>query len=309
MDTAVAQSLRIADNHQADVTFMSVIREAKSWRTAFRNNEEYSQDLDSLLKNKRSAIERRILSIAPSVNTDTVVASGIAFIEIIRRVINNQYDLVVKCAEDIDWMDRMLGSEDMHLLRKCPCPVLMLKPGEKGSLKKILATVDVMDDSGELDRGRVQGQLNNEVLEYSAAISIAESSELLVAFAWEAYAEDFYLYGAFSRLPEDRVNQYVEQSRREYSARLDILVAEMANMLGTPTMQFLQPRAYLIEGEPSREIPRLADKHDVDLIVMGTVGRVGVPGLIIGNTAESILEQTKCSVLAIKPSGFKTPVE
>ena len=63
------------------------------------------------------------------------------------------------------------------------------------------------------------------------------------------------------------------------------------------------------KGAASKEIPLMVENYDIDLIVMGTVGRVGIPGLIIGNTAESILEQTKCSVLAIKPEGFKTPIE
>jgi nucleotide-binding universal stress UspA family protein len=41
---------------------------------------------------------------------------------------------------------------------------------------------------------------------------------------------------------------------------------------------------------------------------MGTVARTGIPGLIIGNTAEAILDQITCSVLAAKPPGFVTPV-
>jgi nucleotide-binding universal stress UspA family protein len=41
---------------------------------------------------------------------------------------------------------------------------------------------------------------------------------------------------------------------------------------------------------------------------MGTVARTGVRGFIMGNTAETILEQIVCSVLAIKPPGFVTPV-
>ena len=46
----------------------------------------------------------------------------------------------------------------------------------------------------------------------------------------------------------------------------------------------------------------------IDLIVMGTVARTGIPGLIIGNTAESTLSQIHCSVLAVTPPGFVTPV-
>ncbi|HOO52306.1 MAG TPA: universal stress protein [Alphaproteobacteria bacterium] len=44
-------------------------------------------------------------------------------------------------------------------------------------------------------------------------------------------------------------------------------------------------------------------------MVMGTVGRTGIPGFFIGNTADSVLRQVGCSVLAIKPKGFSTPVK
>jgi len=41
---------------------------------------------------------------------------------------------------------------------------------------------------------------------------------------------------------------------------------------------------------------------------MGTVARTGIQGFIMGNTAENILNQLDCSVLAVKPPGFVTPV-
>jgi len=70
----------------------------------------------------------------------------------------------------------------------------------------------------------------------------------------------------------------------------------------------LSPQKHVIKGLPRREIPALARTLEADLLVMGTVGRTGVPGLFIGNTAETILEQIECSVLAVKPEGFRTPV-
>ena len=60
---------------------------------------------------------------------------------------------------------------------------------------------------------------------------------------------------------------------------------------------------------PQIVIPRLASKLQADLIVMGTVARTGIPGLFIGNTAETILGRVECSVLAVKPPGFVTPVK
>jgi nucleotide-binding universal stress UspA family protein len=41
---------------------------------------------------------------------------------------------------------------------------------------------------------------------------------------------------------------------------------------------------------------------------MGTVARTGISGFLMGNTAETILNQIDCSVLAIKPPDFQTPV-
>jgi len=57
------------------------------------------------------------------------------------------------------------------------------------------------------------------------------------------------------------------------------------------------------------ELELLAKRiRQADLVVMGTVSRTGIPGLLIGNTAEVILNNLECSVLAVKPADFATPV-
>lgn len=44
-------------------------------------------------------------------------------------------------------------------------------------------------------------------------------------------------------------------------------------------------------------------------VVMATLGRSGIPpGLLIGNTTETILHKVECAVLALKPAGFVSPV-
>ncbi len=55
-------------------------------------------------------------------------------------------------------------------------------------------------------------------------------------------------------------------------------------------------------------IPEFVNKNGVDLIVMGTVARAGAAGLMVGNTAERILNSIQCSVLALKPDGFISPI-
>ena len=46
----------------------------------------------------------------------------------------------------------------------------------------------------------------------------------------------------------------------------------------------------------------------IDLVVMGTVARAGIAGMLIGNTAERVLRKLPCSVLTVKPDGFVSPV-
>ena len=49
-------------------------------------------------------------------------------------------------------------------------------------------------------------------------------------------------------------------------------------------------------------------KLEIDILVMGTVCRTGIPGFIIGNTAERVLDAVDRSVLTVKPEGFVSPV-
>lgn len=65
---------------------------------------------------------------------------------------------------------------------------------------------------------------------------------------------------------------------------------------------------HLIKGAPGELISSAVEEWAVDLVVIGSVGRSGIPGLLIGNTAERVLNAVDCSVLTLKPEGFETPI-
>ncbi len=48
------------------------------------------------------------------------------------------------------------------------------------------------------------------------------------------------------------------------------------------------------KGGAKNLIPKTANDHKADLLIMGTVGRTGIPGFFIGNTADSVLRQVDC---------------
>ena len=67
-------------------------------------------------------------------------------------------------------------------------------------------------------------------------------------------------------------------------------------------------RVHFAIESPDLAIMNCVEQHAIDLIVMGTVGRTGISGFITGNTAERLLPRIPCSLLAVKPPGFESPI-
>jgi nucleotide-binding universal stress UspA family protein len=56
----------------------------------------------------------------------------------------------------------------------------------------------------------------------------------------------------------------------------------------------------LAEGDPAREILRVARETGCDLIVMGTHGWTGLGRLLMGSVAEQVVRKATCPVLTVK---------
>ena len=256
----------------------------------------HKQELENLVEPYRQRIK-----------IETRVLIGTPFLEIIREVLRNAHDLVIKCPESLDWLGRLFSSDDKHLLRKCPCPVWMVRPQTGELFDHILAAVDV-DDSYPPEELETRQALNSMVIELAGSLAVTEFAQLHVAHAWEAIGEGIMRHGIFMQQPEDEVNAYVEQVQRHHEQLLDALMKEVSSKLGREAIDYIKPQLHMPKGAARKVIPELANELQVDCIIMGTVARTGVPGLFMGNTAETILDQLECSVLAIKPPGFVTPV-
>jgi len=63
-------------------------------------------------------------------------------------------------------------------------------------------------------------------------------------------------------------------------------------------------RRYLFASNPIDAIAEAARRSRSAIVVMGAVSRSGLKRLIIGNTAERILDALSCDVLVVKPEGF-----
>jgi nucleotide-binding universal stress UspA family protein len=74
---------------------------------------------------------------------ETEAATGSTFVEVIRAALRRQNDLVIKTVRSEGIFHRsILASIDMHLLRKCPIPLWLIKPGEPETFRRILVPLD-----------------------------------------------------------------------------------------------------------------------------------------------------------------------
>ena len=165
-----------------------------------------------------------------------------------------------------------------------------MKPSRSRRYGRTLAAVD--PDPSQPERLA----LNVKILDLATSLARLEKSLLHVAHVWRSPGEAMHR----SRHISIRERQ-PEEARDQSQKSLDGLVAGYA-------LKDLKHRVHLLEGEPRVLIPDLARRERIDLIVMGTVCRTGIPGFLIGNTAENVLQNVDTSVLTVKPAGFVTPV-
>lgn len=82
----------------------------------------------------------------------------------------------------------------------------------------------------------------------------------------------------------------------------------LQELLQTAHDSIPKDRITFTKDEADVAIRAAADDVDADVIVMGTLTRATLPGLLMGNTAESVLRQKHRSVMTLKPAKFQSPI-
>lgn len=220
------------------------------------------------------------------------------FVTIIQAAMREGCDLVIKDAENpglIKKKRRGLKSLDMSLLRKCPCPVWLQKTSVSESSPLIVTAVDASEDA-EMDP-----DLNIRLLAIGASLSRIFGARYHVVSAWEFEYEGFARNAPFARVSDEKVDEMIETERMHHYAMLEDIIKKAPDL---PEHEVVQER-----GAAQDVIPDYAEREKADIVVMGTVARTGIPGFMIGNTAENILQDLECSMFTAKPADFETPVK
>ena len=291
---ALEQTALLAKKNQARLTVVEILEDLPRDLGMANHGPPPADLLISFTKERQERLQQLAASLVVSGSQiRTRVLVGTPFLEITREVLREDHDLVMMTAEGPLGLKKVLfGSTSMHLMRKCPCPVWVMKPGPRRRSMRILAVVAPDIFNQEKDA------LNTTIMDLASSLAERDQAELHVVHVWDVSL------GSRLNSPSGRIrvrqNEWNRRVREHHKTALFNLLD--AYKKDTPG------RVHLAKGRPGTLIPQLAEKEEIDLVVIGTVCRTGVPGFFMGSTAESILQQVECSVLTVKPDGFVTPV-
>ncbi len=243
-----------------------------------RIKEKMMADAENKLQQVAKGLEERGLRASCHIGWGSSLHKSLATsIELIKP------DLVLKAAEkkDDSIADLLFTPTDWSILRESSVDVLMVKEPFWPQQTHVLASIDVMAED------ETHQKLNQSVLNTAKALADMCGVELHVCNVYPYPLVDVPI--AYSSVDYQQISDEMNKGHRK---RLQELTANLN----------LDPsHLHVTQGLVEEQVSELAKKLKADLIVMGTAGRKGLSGLVMGNTAEQILEHIKCDVWAVKP--------
>lgn len=277
---AVDVALALAPRIDAGVVLMHATAEDEHWDEESGDYVVVPGGLTTAGREKLEAVEKEFRDIGIETSLETPFET--AWLAIVRRVVNDSIGIVICGKRNYPKATGSpIGSVSTKLVRNCPCAVWAVKAGADPIPRRILAATDA-------------SEVGARVVRYSGFLAEQLEAELHVVHAIQ--------------LPMTVQVKGVE-TEHEYERRRAAELIEIFE--GQLSEGGYQGDAVYELGitAPTSAIMKVNERYDPDLVVMGTIGRAGIAGAMVGNTAERLLERLDCSLLTLKPDDFVCPVE
>jgi universal stress protein E len=291
-ETALKQAIWVARQSGAKITLAHVLPDIRKalmlaspgarFDAFVGSGEQFQQEIreDSDAR-MRAAIAKMN---APELDIHFETLLGDPWVAIIHAVQQENHDLVIVGTHgQSTWEQFFVGSTAHRLIRHCPSPVWVVKGERSGAPKLVLASSDFSEAS------RMAAILGCQIAQQAGSefhmLHVIDDKDVPTG-AIERLNPGGALRGAINDVAADHL-------------------AEAVKGLGNAAGHI---HSHLSWGIPAQEIIRLIEHLDIDLLVLGTVGRSGINGVLLGNTAEKVLNHCRCSVLACKPDSFVSSV-
>lgn len=286
----LARAGDLAARNGGTVDLFDVVEAVPERRRFFGSGSSTIDIQDAALRRRRAELDALAASVDVPIG-EIGVGAGTAYTTIIERAARAGNDLLMLRSDETPTRRGLAGATTtMHLLRKSPIPVWVAR--DTGDRPGVAVAVGPFAESGPTE-------LDVMLLEMASSLAALRGDHLHILHAWRLEGESMLRSHRLAPSGEE-VDELVLEERLRAGALVDELVAAVG---------IEQPSSvHLVQGRAGEVLPTALDGIRPGVLVMGTVARAGVRGMIIGNTAERILSLTDASVLAAKPAGFVSPV-
>lgn len=286
---AIARAATIARKADAQIELFSAVRPAstllRSKAHALQVSRAQVEERLARLETLAQDLRDEGLTVSCKVELDYAGAEAI-----LRRVQVAKPDLVIIEAHKHALLSRLLLSQtDFELIRNCAAPLLIIKAVAVSARPAVLAALDPWHSSGK------PAALDARIADVGHAISRALGGKLHAVHVHAPlmrYETDSIMAPVVVPVPVGEQKKHTAAVRQRFRS--------MARKF-----EIAPQNVHLRLGDPGMVLPELARSLKVDTLVLGAVSRSALTRVLIGNTAERVLDATPCNLLIVKPKGFR----
>ncbi len=232
------------------------------------------------------AVRRRGVRVTTAVEWDYPAHEAV-----IRAASRFKADLIIAdCHRGAHHAPWLLHFTDWELLRNSPVPLLLVKNQRIYRRSRVLAAIDPTHAYAK------PANLDAEILRYASMLAGALRGAVHAVHAYNPL-----LTGMTSA--ELIAPNAIATAREEAAARARAAVDPKLDSLGVA-----RTRRHIVDGFAVDVIQNVAREIQADIVVMGAISRSGLKRLVIGNTAERVLDRITCDVLIVKPRRFRSAI-
>lgn len=214
--------------------------------------------------------------------TVDVVFSSHPLLDILKTVHVLKPDLLIKDVRLEPALKRVFITPlDCHLLRECPIPVHLVNQIRYALPHRVVAAVDPFDPDTQISG------LNDVIIRSANALAVQCDVPLHLLCAYD-------LSAAFNGDAPMINGGWNEDLANELRQTLHQAFVALADRHGVPP-----ERRHFVMGQPVQVINEFVEQYLADVVVMGTVHRVGIER-VIGSTTERALYSVPGSILAVR---------
>jgi len=201
------------------------------------------------------------------------------------------YDLILKSSENHPQVRRISRKpSDWHLIRFCKAPIFLAKQFVSLENREIVAAVCPVNHSMEKGK-RTETvndhvRLNKVIVDTTTDLNSCFNTRMAVTTAYPSAEGSAIDLGS-----SDSHREFLEKIKTAHQGLLD----QFCDIHNIPKEQ-----SYMRKGAVDEVVDQIREETNAALIVIGTHAREGLEAIMIGNSAETILERSTGNILVVK---------